>query len=108
LRNKKKSDGAKSGEYGGWGTMVFWCFAILTVDGEWHMSMNFALTRHSLSFSIKTWWQDPMLMPTLQLLRQWFPRITAQSLLTWLSFVNLEGCPGLGSSPTDILPSLRC
>jgi len=25
----------------------------------------------------------------------------------WSSFVNVEGRPGLGSSPTDILPSLK-
>jgi len=34
------------------------------------------------------------------------PRITARTLSTWSSF-DVEGRPGLGSSPTDIPPSLK-
>jgi hypothetical protein len=36
-----------------------------------------------------------------------FPRITARTLSTWSSFVDVEGRPGLGSSPTDIQPTLK-
>ena len=36
-----------------------------------------------------------------------FPRITARTLSTWSSFVDVEGRPGLRSSPSDILPSLE-
>ena len=50
-----------------------------------------------------------MLMPTSsatsRTVKQPFPRITAWTLSTWLSFVDVEGRPGLGSSLTDILPS---
>ena len=73
--------------------------------------MNFALTQHIWSFSVKIWWQDPLLMPTSsatsRTVKGWFPRITAWTLLTWSLFADVKFCPGLGSSPTDILPSLK-
>ena len=73
-------------------------------------------TRHELcpdathlTFFSKIWWQDPMLMPTssaISRIVKWrFPQITAWTLSTWSSFVDVECYPGLGSSPTDILPS---
>jgi len=52
-----------------------------------------------------------MLMPTssttFRTVKRRFTRITARTLSTWLSFVDVEDRPGLGSSPTDILPSLK-
>ena len=72
---------------------------------------NFAMTRCIWSFSIKIWCQDPMLMPISSAasltVKQRFPQITAWTLTTWSSFVDVEGRPGLGSSPTEILPSLK-
>ena len=66
--------------------------------------MNSALTWHIWSFSVKIWWQDPMLMPTLsatsRTVKQQFPRITAWTLSTWSSPVDVEGRSGLGSSLT--------
>jgi len=51
-----------------------------------------------------------MLMPTLsatsRTVKRRFPLITARTL-SWSSLVDVEGRPGLGSSPTDILPSLK-
>ena len=44
---------------------------------------NFALTRLILSFPVKIWWQDPMLMPTSLAASRTvkrFPRITARTL----------------------------
>jgi len=53
-----------------------------------------------------------MLMPTSsatsRTVKQQFPRITARTLSTWWLFVDVEGRPDLGSSLTDILPSLKC
>ena len=73
--------------------------------------MNFALTWHILSFSVQIWLQYPMLMPTLsatsRTVKRWFPGITPWTISTWSSFVNVEGRPGLRSSPTDFLPSLK-
>jgi len=37
-----------------------------------------------------------------------FPWITGWTLSTRLLFVGVESHPGLGSSPTNILPSLKC
>ena len=70
---------------------------------------NFALTRRIWRFSVKIWWQDPLLMPTSSAasgtVKRRFPWITARTLSTWSSFVDVEVLPGLGSSPTDILPN---
>jgi len=45
---------------------------------------NFAQTRRIWSFSVKIWWQDPMLMPTSsatsRTVKRRFPRITARTL----------------------------
>jgi len=60
--------------------------------------MNFELTGCIWRFSIKIWWQDPMLMPTSsatsRTVKWQFPRITAWAILTWSSFVDVEGHPG--------------
>ena len=76
------------------------------------MRHEFVLTRYIWSFSIKIWWQGPMLMPTSSATYgtvSWrFLRITAWTLLTWFLFVDVESRPGLGSSWTDILPSSKC
>jgi len=52
-----------------------------------------------------------MLMPTSsatsRTVKRRFPRITERTLSTRSSFDNVEGRPGLGSSSTDILPSLK-
>ena len=49
--------------------------------------INYALTWCIWSFSVKIWWQDPMLMPTSSAtswtVKWWFPRITVQTLSTW-------------------------
>jgi hypothetical protein len=45
---------------------------------------------------------------TSRTVRQRFPRITPRTLSTWSSFVDVEGRPGLRTSPTYILPSLNC
>jgi len=49
----------------------------------------------------------PTLSATSRTVKQRYPQITAQTVSTWLSFVHVEGRPGLGSSLTDILPSLK-
>ena len=55
-------------------------------------SMNFALTRCIWSFSVKIWWQDPVLMSTSsatsRTVKRRFSRITAQTVSTWSLFVN--------------------
>ena len=67
---------------------------------------NFTLTRRIWSFSAKIWWQDPVLIPTSSatflIVKRRFPRITTRTISTWSLFVDVEGHPGLGSSPTDI------
>ena len=56
---------------------------------------NFALTRCIWSVSEKIWWQDPMLMPTSSatfwIVKWWFQ----WTLSAWLSFVDVEGHPGI-------------
>ena len=53
-----------------------------------------------------------MMMPTSsaasRTVKRRFRWIIARTLSTWSSFVDVEGRPGLGSSPTTILPSLKC
>jgi len=68
---------------------------------------NSALTRRIWSFSVRIWWQDPMLMPTSSATSRTVTRRFPRTLLTLSSFVDVEDRPGLGSSPTDILPSLK-
>ena len=72
---------------------------------------NFALTRCIWSFPVKIAWQDTTLMPissaTSQAVKRQFPQITSWILWTWRSSVNVEGRLSLGSSLTDVLPSLK-
>ena len=50
----------------------------------------------------------PISSATSRTVKRRFPRITARTLSTWSSFVDVEGRPGLRSSPIDLLPSLKC
>jgi len=45
----------------------------------------------------------PTSSATSRTVKRRFPRITARTLSTWSSFVDVEGRLGLGSSPTDIV-----
>jgi len=66
---------------------------------------NFALTRPIWSFSAKIWWH----YADAHFVSNFSDSYTTISttLLTWSSFVDVEGRPGLGSSPTDIQPFLK-
>jgi hypothetical protein len=52
-----------------------------------------------------------MLMPTSpansRTVKGRFPRITARTLSIWSTYIDVKCRLGLGSSPTDILPSLK-
>jgi hypothetical protein len=59
---------------------------------------NFALTECIWSFSVKIWWQDPMLMPTSSATSWtviWFPQITAWTLdmvvVSWCGRLSRPG-----------------
>ena len=110
---RKKSQGAKSGEYGGWGMMIvlFLAKKLLTSNDvlERSFGTNFADTRVIPKTSVKIDWHEPndMLRSSaisLIVIRRFFNTISFTSW-TFSSVFDVLGRPERGSSLTFSRPS---